>query len=64
MQNVKGSNADQLEQEGMGIVTESAAPGVQPTAAENSQSAASDDTPHDLTGTQWCPQDLPGTQCP
>ena len=58
-QMVKGSNADQLEQEGMGIVSQSAVPGVQPAVPKSSQSAPSDDTQQDLTDTPWCPQDLP-----
>lgn len=57
----RGSSADQLEQEGMGIVTESAAPGVQPAAPDSSQVAAHDASPQDKTDTQWCPPTLPGT---
>ena len=45
----KGSNADQLEQEDMGIVTESATPGARPATAAGS---------HGHT-----PQELPGTSC-
>lgn len=51
----KGSSADQLEQEGMGIVTESATPGIQPAAAEIELIEGSD--------ARWCRQDVAGTQC-
>ena len=60
-QSVRGSNADQLEQEGMGIVTESATPGIQHAAPENSQSAATDENIQNPTSTWWCPQNLLGT---